>query len=677
MKLELCNRMKTRITGRCSIRYSARNALRALLIGLGILKFTVPLCAQSGVYALSGGSASLPGITNSTSTADQSGIYVYNSGTLTVGTVNITTSGNASSANNSCQYGVNAGILAGSSSTRGTVLITGSSNSIVTTGSVANGLFATHSGSSITMLGGSITCSGANAHGVDVTYGGSITLSNVTVISSNANSSAIATDFGGGYVTMVGGSALSADTVSGSHSAAVYSTGVISVKDATVTSLADCGGVIDGANSILLTNTAMIGVVEGIKLWKTAPATGAATVVLNGGSLSASAGDGIYVTGTTGNSALGNITVVSNATITAGTGNILNVDSSSAAILTVSAASLSGNLIADSTSTITNILQNGATLTGCINAAKVLTIDATSTWNATSNSVVNSALTNCGTINLNGKLTCANVIVKSNAVFGGSGTLSSNLTVNAGGALVLDPETNFVVGGSVIFGGAVTVKPSTTSIAAGTYKLLVYGNSLSGTPTFTYAAPPNSGQTAVFSTATAGVIYVTISVPATTPSAPANLTAVPGDSQVALNWDAVANATSYYVKRSLVSGGSYTPITNITTTGFVDTGLGNGTLYYFVVTATNSAGESAIYGEVSVRPISSVSTNLSYSVSNGSLQISWPADHTGWKLQIQTNSVGAGLGTNWIDMADSTLTNVVTIPVDVSQGSVFSRLAKP
>ncbi len=81
--------MKKRITNHCSIRYSVKNALRAVLIGLGVLKFTVPLCAQSGVYALSGGSASLAGITNSTSTADQAGIYVYNSGTLTVGTVSI------------------------------------------------------------------------------------------------------------------------------------------------------------------------------------------------------------------------------------------------------------------------------------------------------------------------------------------------------------------------------------------------------------------------------------------------------------------------------------------------------------------------------------------------------------------------------------------------------------
>ena len=632
--------------------------------------------AQTGVYTLNGGTASPSSLTETTSTADQSGIFVYGSGVLTVGTVNITTSGNASSTSSSDQYGINAGILAGTSSTKGTILITGSANTIVTTGSVANGLFATYTGSSITMLGGAINCSGANAHGVNATYGGSITLSNVTVISSNANSSAIATDFGGGTVTMTGGSALAADTVAGSHSAAVYSTGTITVRGATVTSLADCGGVIDGANSIILTNTAMTGVVEGIKLWKTAPASGTATVIINGGSLTASAGDGFYVTGTTGNSALGTIIVLSNATISASTGNILNTDSSSTAIFTANNVTLTGNLIADSTSTNTITLTNGTTLTGCINTAKLLTIDSTSTWNATSNSVI-TLLTNSGTINLTGKIITTNVLVKSGGAFGGSGTLSSNLTVNAGATLVLNPTTNFVVGGNIIFGGAVTVAPSTTNISAGTYIFLTYSNSLSGLPAFTYSAPSGSGQTAVFNTATSGVISVTITVPVSTPTAPANLTAIAGDSQVTLKWNAVTNATSYYVKRSRTGGGSYTNVSNSATTNFVSSSLANGTLYYFVVTATNSAGESTVSSEVSARPVSSVSTNLALTASSDTLQISWPSDHIGWRLQVQTNTVAAGLGTNWADVANSTLTNQLNIPVAATNGSVFFRLAHP
>ena len=55
----------------------------------------------------------------------------------------------------------------------------------------------------------------------------------------------------------------------------------------------------------------------------------------------------------------------------------------------------------------------------------------------------------------------------------------------------------------------------------------------------------------------------------------------------------------------------------------------------------------------------------------------WPADHTGWHLQVQTNTLNAGLGTNWFDVANSSQTNNLTLPVDTSMGSMFYRLAYP
>jgi hypothetical protein len=642
-----------------------------LLLALGIAS---PARAQTGAYTLNGGTANPSSLTETTSTADQSGILVYNAGNLTVGTVNITTSGNASSTVNSDQYGINAGILAGTSSTKGTITITGSSNSVVTTGSVANGLFATYSGSSVTMLGGTITASGANAHGVDATYGGAITLSNVNVTSYGANSSTVATDYGGGTVTVTGGTIYSSNTTAGSHSAAIYSTGTITVNGAKATSMADCGGVIDGANSIILTNTVLTGLVEGIKVHRTAPASGNATIKLNGGSLTATAGDAFYVTGADGNAAFATINVSGGAAISASNGNILNVDTSSAATFTASGETLTGNFIADSTSAITNSLQNGTTLTGCINAAKLLTIDSTSTWNATSNSVVTS-LTNSGTINLIGNLTTTNVLVKSGGTFGGTGTLSSNLTVNSGTTLILNASTNFVVGGNVIFGGAVTVAPSSANITAGTYKLLTYSNSLSGSPVFTYSAPSGSGQTAVFSTSTARVITVTISAP---PSVPAGLTATGGDARVVLTWYAATNATDYNVKRSATNGGSYTLIaTNVPNLGYTNTSLVNGTLYYFVVSATNATSESANSIQVSARPMAATAPSMTMAHTSGQLTLFWPADHTGWLLQAQTNGLNTGLGTNWVTLGDSDTNNQASIPIDTTNGSVFFRLIHP
>jgi fibronectin type 3 domain-containing protein len=86
------------------------------------------------------------------------------------------------------------------------------------------------------------------------------------------------------------------------------------------------------------------------------------------------------------------------------------------------------------------------------------------------------------------------------------------------------------------------------------------------------------------------------------PAAPTGLTATPGDTQVALAWNASSGASSYNVKRSTTSGGPYTTIASPTSTSFTNTGLTNGTTYYYVVTAVNSAGESAASSQVSATP---------------------------------------------------------------------------
>jgi len=70
-------------------------------------------------------------------------------------------------------------------------------------------------------------------------------------------------------------------------------------------------------------------------------------------------------------------------------------------------------------------------------------------------------------------------------------------------------------------------------------------------------------------------------------------------------------------------------------------------------------------------------TNLVYQVSGGTLTLSWPGDHTGWRLQAQTNSLAQGLGTNWFDVAGATATNQMLIPINATNGSVFYRMTYP
>ncbi len=86
------------------------------------------------------------------------------------------------------------------------------------------------------------------------------------------------------------------------------------------------------------------------------------------------------------------------------------------------------------------------------------------------------------------------------------------------------------------------------------------------------------------------------------PSAPVTLTATPGDQKVTLTWTASANASSYNVKQGTASGGPYTLVGSVDSMTYTATGLTNGTPYYYVVTAVNSAGESGNSNEASATP---------------------------------------------------------------------------
>jgi hypothetical protein len=78
-----------------------------------------------------------------------------------------------------------------------------------------------------------------------------------------------------------------------------------------------------------------------------------------------------------------------------------------------------------------------------------------------------------------------------------------------------------------------------------------------------------------------------------------------------------------------------------------------------------------------LRAPSVTATNLAFISSGGAITLSWPADHKGWRLQVQTNALNAGLGTNWADVSGSSLTNSVNLPMDAANPSVFYRLVYP
>jgi hypothetical protein len=91
------------------------------------------------------------------------------------------------------------------------------------------------------------------------------------------------------------------------------------------------------------------------------------------------------------------------------------------------------------------------------------------------------------------------------------------------------------------------------------------------------------------------------------PSAPTDVTAVAGSTQVSLTWSAANGATSYNVKRSTTSGGPYTTVASgVTGTAYTNTGLINGTTYYYVISSVG-ASEGQNSAQVSAMPVNTIS----------------------------------------------------------------------
>ena len=108
----------------------------------------------------------------------------------------------------------------------------------------------------------------------------------------------------------------------------------------------------------------------------------------------------------------------------------------------------------------------------------------------------------------------------------------------------------------------------------------------------------------IFAMTSANIVSAFLQItPANVPLAPTGLVATAGNAQIQLSWNATPGATSYNVKRSTTSGGPYANVmTGVTTTSFTNTGLTNGTAYFYVVTAVNASGESGISNQATATP---------------------------------------------------------------------------
>jgi fibronectin type 3 domain-containing protein len=146
---------------------------------------------------------------------------------------------------------------------------------------------------------------------------------------------------------------------------------------------------------------------------------------------------------------------------------------------------------------------------------------------------------------------------------------------------------------------------------------------------------------------------------ATIPPTPSALSAAAGNAQVSLTWSASTGATTYRIKRATTTGGPYTPVSNPTTAAFTDVGLTNGTTYFYVVSAVNSAGESANSSEVSAKPSTpaqapAAPTGIVATGGNAQVSLTWVASTTATTYNVKRSTL---IGGPYTKISSPTVTN--------------------
>jgi fibronectin type 3 domain-containing protein len=126
---------------------------------------------------------------------------------------------------------------------------------------------------------------------------------------------------------------------------------------------------------------------------------------------------------------------------------------------------------------------------------------------------------------------------------------------------------------------------------------------------------------------------------------PTNLTANSGNGSVAMSWAAVGGASGYRVLRATTAGGPYAQIASPSSTSHTDTGVINGTTYYYVVRAYDATRESANSQEVSATPnvaALAAPTGLGATAGDASATLNWSAVGGAVSYRVLRSTVSGG-----------------------------------
>lgn len=356
-----------------------------------------------------------------TSTGDDENALRVDGATVTLKDITIEkTAGSSSNTEDGDFYGLNAGLLVLNGAT---ATITGATvNTSVTNG---NGVFSYGEGTVVNISDSTIRTTENNSGGIQTTGGGTMNATNLDVETQGNSAAAIRSDRGGGTVNVDGGSYVT----NGTGSPAIYCTADISVSDATLTANASEGVVVEGKNSVALTDCEVTGNMSNtyngdsdenihcIMIYQSMSGdadVGEATFSAEGGSITAKTGDMFYITNTDCEITLKDVA------FTLANDVFLRVEGNSSSrgwgteganggdvTLTADSQEFTGNILVDEISSLALTMKNGTSCEGAINpdgdgGTVDVTLDDNSTWTLTGDSYITSFDGDTSNITANG-----------------------------------------------------------------------------------------------------------------------------------------------------------------------------------------------------------------------------------------------------------------------------------
>ncbi|WP_243386723.1 beta strand repeat-containing protein [Bifidobacterium primatium] len=415
--------------------------------------------SYSATLTADGKTATANGKTLTATKTDRNVALAQNGGTLTLTDATLNKSGDGTNDDNDNFYGTNSIVLTVGEKSKSII----SGSNLTATSSGSNGVFATDSGTAL-VNDTTITTSADNSRGLDATYGGTIVASSITATTSGDHSATVATDRGGGSVSVTD----STLKTSGSGSPLLYSTGDVQASGVKGVATGSQIAGMEGLNTILINDstlestitskTASDPVANGVIIYQSTSgdaeaSTGEhATFQAKDSTLKSAieSGSMFYFTNTTADVVLSNTTLdfdSSKAALITAAGNDSNnwgqAGSNGATVnFTGRGQKLSGDVKADTISTVNLYLLDGSSWSGSATITKnsaasdsstsdapiTVNVDGTSTWTVTKNTTISALNVASGGRVVDSDGNTATIVAGGKTVVQGSGSVTVTVT---------------------------------------------------------------------------------------------------------------------------------------------------------------------------------------------------------------------------------------------------------